>query len=128
MKGHFTLLRSSEMEPHYQMQFSVIPKIFWGWYYPSAKETVKVFYAPPREVISFWWLVGFYGISNFVGYLMPNPILYKKSVLFQFGLTWVHNLIVKNICISSYLIYSNSSNSAYLVKYKHRSSIQNNYV
>ena len=23
------------------------------------------------------WLVGFYGISPFVGYLMPNPFLYK---------------------------------------------------
>ena len=29
------------------------------------------------------WLVGFYGISFFVGYLMPNPFLYKYSVLFQ---------------------------------------------
>ena len=23
------------------------------------------------------WFVGFYGISTFVGYLMPNPFLYK---------------------------------------------------
>ena len=23
------------------------------------------------------WLFGFYGISTFVGYLMPNPSLYK---------------------------------------------------
>ena len=23
------------------------------------------------------WLVGFHGISTFVGYLMPNPFLYK---------------------------------------------------
>ena len=29
------------------------------------------------------WLIGFYGISTFVGYLMPNPFLYKYSVLFQ---------------------------------------------
>ena len=28
-------------------------------------------------------LFGFYGISNFVGYLTPNPFLYKESVLFQ---------------------------------------------
>ena len=28
-------------------------------------------------------LFGFYGISTFVGYLMPNPFLYKLSVLFQ---------------------------------------------
>ena len=25
----------------------------------------------------FSWLFGFYGISIFVGYLMPNPFLYK---------------------------------------------------
>ena len=33
------------------------------------------------------WLVrslfGFYGISTFGGYLMPNPFLYKQLVLFQ---------------------------------------------
>ena len=29
------------------------------------------------------WLVGFYGISTFVGYLTPNPFLGKYSVLFQ---------------------------------------------
>ena len=28
-------------------------------------------------------LFGFYGISTFVGYLMPNPFLYKQPVLFQ---------------------------------------------
>ena len=28
------------------------------------------------------WFVGFYGISTFVGYLMPNPFL-CKSVLFK---------------------------------------------
>ena len=29
------------------------------------------------------WLVGFYGTSTFLGYLTPNPFLYKLSVLFQ---------------------------------------------
>ena len=29
------------------------------------------------------WLVGFYGISTFVGYLTPNPFLCKLSVPFQ---------------------------------------------
>ena len=28
-------------------------------------------------------LFGFYCISTFAGYLMPNPFLYKQSVLFQ---------------------------------------------
>ena len=31
----------------------------------------------------FVYLFGFYGISTFVGYLMPNPFLYKWTVLFQ---------------------------------------------
>ena len=30
-----------------------------------------------------FWLVGFYGISTFVGYLMANPFLCKLSVLFK---------------------------------------------
>ena len=29
------------------------------------------------EIMGFGWLVGFYGISIFVGYLMPDPFLYK---------------------------------------------------
>ena len=34
-----------------------------------------------RKVLETWWLVGwlfgFYGVSTFVGYLMPNPFLYE---------------------------------------------------
>ena len=33
-------------------------------------------------------LFGFYGISTFVSYLMPNPFLYKWTVLFQTIVTW----------------------------------------
>ena len=29
------------------------------------------------------WVFGFYGISTIVDYLMPNPFLYKLTVLFQ---------------------------------------------
>ena len=29
------------------------------------------------------WLLGFYGISTVVGYLMPNPFLCKQTVIFQ---------------------------------------------
>ena len=39
-------------------------------------------------------LFRFYEISTFVGYLMPNPFLYKKTVLFQ---TIQLSLTVKNI-------------------------------
>ena len=37
----------------------------------------------PNEVFLFLSLFGFYGISTFVGYLMPNPFIYKWTVLFQ---------------------------------------------
>ena len=33
----------------------------------------------------------------------------------QFSLAWVHSLFVKNIAITSYLVYSNNNNSANLV-------------
>ena len=36
-----------------------------------------------KFVCLFVCLFGFYGISTFVGYLMPNPFLYKWTVLFQ---------------------------------------------
>ena len=29
------------------------------------------------------WLFVFYGISTFIGYLMPNQFLYQQTVLFQ---------------------------------------------
>ena len=38
------------------------------------------------------WLFGFYDISSFVGYLMPNPF-YTNNQFFvkQFSLVWVHS-------------------------------------
>ena len=36
-------------------------------------------------------LFGFYGISTFVGYLMPNPFLFKKIVPFQFTISTQFN-------------------------------------
>ena len=40
----------------------------------------------------------FYGISTFVGYLMPNPVYTDEQFYFkQFCLTKVHSLIVKRI-------------------------------
>ena len=90
------------------------------------------------------WLFGFYGISTFVGYLMPNPF-FMKIVLFQtiqFSISTQfkckYRLIVKNVSISSFSVYSSSSNSANSVVYKYRfflltvkcqnSSILNNSV
>ena len=34
-------------------------------------------------VILIGWLVGFYDILTFVGYLMTNPFLYKSTVQFE---------------------------------------------
>ena len=42
------------------------------------------------------WLVGFYGTSTFVGYLMLNLFYTKYQFYFkQFNLAWVHSFIVK---------------------------------
>ena len=42
------------------------------------------------------WLFGFYGISTFVGCLMPNPFYTNDQFYFkQFSLAWVHISIVK---------------------------------
>ena len=72
-----------------------------------------LFYVTNNEVRK---LLGFYGISTFVGYLTPNPFFVSNQFYFkQFNLAWVHSLIVKNISISNYLVYSNSSNSGYPV-------------
>ena len=48
------------------------------------------------------WLVRFYGISSFVGYLIPNPF-YENNQFYlkQFSLAWVHSLIIKNIYIQA---------------------------
>ena len=43
---------------------------------------MKPFYAD-RCIVRFSWLVWFYGISTFVGYLTQRPFLCKLSVLFK---------------------------------------------
>ena len=68
----------------------------------------------------FGWLLGFYGISNVESYLMPNPFLYKLTVLFQTIQFSISTQFVKNISISSYSLYSNGSNSTNSVYYKYR--------
>ena len=46
-----------------------------------------------------------YGISTFVGYLMPNPFLYRFTFYFkQISFAEVHSLIAKNISIPSYSV------------------------
>ena len=51
------------------------------------------------------YLLGFYGISTFGGYLMPNPFYTNNQFYFKrFSLAWVHSLIIKNFSISSYSV------------------------
>ena len=88
----------------------------------------------------FWWfglvsLAGFYGISTFVGYSMPNPFLRKYSILFQtiqFSISTQFNCqkhfyfkLFKQLSVTiqlsenTALISKNSSISNSPVKHKH---------
>ena len=49
-------------------------------------------------------LFGFYGISTFVGYLMPNPFLYKESVLFQ-TIQFSQTVLIQIIRFSINIVY-----------------------
>ena len=42
----------------------------------------SLFHVNNSRLYLFVYLFGFYGISNFVGYIMPNPFLYQ-TILFQ---------------------------------------------
>ena len=47
----------------------------------------QYFYPKQNYTITKFCLIGFYGISTFVGYLMPNLFLYNKQFYFkQFSL------------------------------------------
>ena len=66
--------------------FNVISRTLVGGVLPLCRYAFGVFYCPrwPGYILMSWlvgWLVGFYGISTFIGYIMPNPIFYN-SVLF----------------------------------------------
>ena len=54
--------------------------------------------------LSIGWLVGWLGLRHIN---LCSQFYFK-----QFSLAWVYSLIVKNISISNYSVYSNSSNSA----------------
>ena len=80
------------------------------------------------------WFGGFYGISTFVGYLMPNPFL-CKSVLFktiQFSISTQFNCqkhfyfklfkqlyVTIQLSVNTVLMPKNSSISNNSVKHKH---------
>ena len=79
MKGFSRFPQALAVEPHHQMQFGVILRTLVREVLPLCSDVVGVFYRSSCKG-GCWlvgWLVGFYGISTFVGYLMPNPFLYK---------------------------------------------------
>ena len=68
-----------------------------NWYYEEYSENVLKGMTDS--------LVVFYDISTFVGYLMPNPFLYKQTVLFQtiqFSISTPINC--QNISFSNYSV------------------------
>ena len=65
-------------------------------------------------------LFGYHGISAFMCYPMPNPFYTNKQFYFKrFHLAYIHTLIHKNISISSYSVYPNSSISNNSVNYEY---------
>ena len=88
--------------------------VYFGGHDPSHSSELVLhnIFLFPKLKIHGSWMVGFYGILTFVGYFTPNPFYANNQFYFkQFSLAWVHSLIVKNISISSYSVYANSSNS-----------------
>ena len=73
----------------------------WLEYFKSDELTLET---KIRCKQAFDWLVGSYGISTFVGYLMPNPFLSKYSILFQPIQFSTSTKFVKNISISRYSV------------------------
>ena len=87
---------------------------------------LEIFPYRPTAFRKVGWLFGSYDISTFVGHLTPNPFYTNNQFHFkQFSLAWVNSLVGKNISISSYSVYSNSSNSASISKCQNSSFLNN---
>ena len=102
-------LRHPFLEECWQRQGIFVPAMHLSFSSYLA-HTNKKGLLPYSNLVIWFGLVWFYGISTFVGYLTPNPFYVNNQFsLKQFGLAWVHSLIVKNISISTYsVIYNNS--------------------
>ena len=57
-----------KLDGNYTRILHTVFKISWK-YHPTKQQL--------NSHLLQWFVVGFYGISTFVGYLMPNPFLYK---------------------------------------------------
>ena len=59
------------------------------------------------QIISgFRWLVGFYGISILVGYLMTNPLYIALIIQFNISYLFVHSEVVSSIAHPNSFIYT----------------------
>ena len=62
-------------------------KVYFDFRHPQRSiDGLNFFHMTPFELILVGWLVGFYGISTFVGYLTPNPFLYRFQTI-QFSMS-----------------------------------------
>ena len=61
MKGYSTLPRSPELEPHHQIQFSIIPRtiLFGKDSYPPLLQEIQSAFSKPH-----WWAIGPFALLN----------------------------------------------------------------
>ena len=93
-----------------------------GYFMPNPAYTyIRTYIFNTYILLVVWvlWHINLCRLFNAKSILALNNQFYFK----QFSLACVLSLIVKNISISSYSFYSNSSNSAHSVLYKYRFSL-----
>ena len=121
-------LHLESMEGSAVIQSYVLPK-------STDQKATKLLFITVLVWFGLVWVVGFYGVSTFVGYLMPNPFLCKWSVLFktiQFSISTQFNCqkhfyfklfkqlhITIQLSVNTLLMLKNSSISNNSVKHKH---------
>ena len=80
MKGYFTLSRVSELEPHHQKQFSVIPNILIFWTLHKGYGH-RILYSVDREDIYKWSFVTENFLYPTVFYIVAGSL--KIGIIFE---------------------------------------------
>ena len=102
---------------------------------PCWTQDYFLYFIFPLDLSTWIFVVGFYGISTFVGYLTPNPFLCKLSVLLktiQFSISTQFNCqkhfyfklfkqlyVIIQLSVNTVLMSKNSSISNNSLKNKH---------
>ena len=74
----------TKMTPHLSIVLSLSLSLYiYIYIYTQVKKLRCHIYTFLHYCFGLVWFGGFYGISTFVGYLMPNPFLCKLSLLFK---------------------------------------------